>query len=76
MKMMIELTVFHLLLIRTEESQRLHELVALRDGYIGVIQLAGVLAVDVEPPVTLQDGLVEESGFGAEERLHNEAVVG
>lgn len=48
-----------LVAIRREERQRLHQLIALRDWDVAVVELTGGLAIHVEPPVTLEDGLVE-----------------
>lgn len=69
------ITIFHFLFVRGEEGEGLHELVALGDGYVGVVEAGGVFTVDVEPPVALEDGLVEERGLRAQERLHHQPVV-
>lgn len=50
-------------------------MIALRDWDIAVVELTGGLAIHVEPPVTLEDGLVEQSGLWTEEALHHQAVV-
>lgn len=65
----------HLLLVRREESECLHQLVALGDWYISVIQFLSILAVYVEPPVAFEDGLIEERGFRTEEGFHDETIV-
>lgn len=64
-----------LVAIRREERQRLHQLIALRDWDVAVVEFTGGLAIHVEPPVTLEDGLVEQSGLWTEEALHHQAVV-
>lgn len=50
-------------------------MIALRDWDVAVVELTGGLAIHVEPPVTLEDGLVEQSGLWTEEALHHQAVV-
>lgn len=62
--------------IRGEKCKRLHQLVALRYWYVGVVQTPGVLAVYVEPPIAFQYRLIKQRGLGAEERLHNKTIVG
>lgn len=62
-------------LVGGEESESFHELVALADRYVAVVEAFGGLAVDVEPPVALKDRLVEEGRFRAQETLHYQAVV-
>lgn len=61
--------------IRREERQSLHQLIALRDWDVAVVELTGGLAIHVEPPVALEDSLVEQRGFWTEEALHHQAVV-
>lgn len=68
--------ILHLFLVVREESERLHELVALGDGNVRIVETPCAGAVYVEPPVAFQNGLIEECGFRAEERLHHQAVVG
>lgn len=63
------------ILVRREEGQGLHQLVTLADGYITVVQALRGFAVHVEPPVALQDRLIEQCRFGAQEALHDQAVV-
>lgn len=64
-----------LVAIRREERQRLHQLIALGDWDVAVVELTGGLAIHVEPPVALEDGLVEQRGLWTEEALHHQAVV-
>jgi len=61
--------------VRREESERLHQLVALRNGNVAVVEFLGRLAVHVEPPVALEYGLVEQRGLGTQEALLRQTVV-
>lgn len=58
-----------------EESEGLHELVTLGDGDVAVVELFGRLAIDVKPPVTLQDRLVEKGRLRTQEALHDQPIV-
>lgn len=64
-----------LVAIRRKKSESLHQLIALGDGDVAVVQLPGRLAVHVEPPVALEDGLVEQRRFRTQETLHHQSVV-
>lgn len=44
--------------------------------HVGVVETARGLAVHVKPPVALEDRLIEDGGLGAQEALHDQAVVG
>lgn len=48
-----------LLIVGIEERQRFHQLIALRDWQVRIVQRLARLAVSVKPPVALQDRLVE-----------------
>ena len=63
------------LVVGREEGEGFHELVALGNRNVAVVQLPRGFAVDVEPPVALQDGLVEQCGLRTQEALHDESVV-
>lgn len=58
-----------------KECQCLHELVTLRDGYVTVVELFRGFAVDVEPPVTLQNRLVKQRWLWTEETFHDKSII-
>lgn len=64
-----------MIFVRREERQSFHQLVALANWNVAVVQAFRRFAVHVEPPVALEDRLVEQRRFGAEETLHDQAVV-
>jgi hypothetical protein len=72
----VEGCISRVFVVLVEVGQRLHQLIALRHGKVGVVQGLAALAVRVEPPVALQDCLVEQRALGTQERLHNQAVIG
>lgn len=59
-----------------EVGERFHQLIALRDGQIGVVERGAGFAVGIEPPVALQDRLIEECAFRTQERLHDQSIIG
>lgn len=63
------------LVVRGEERERLHQLVALGDGNVAVVQPLGRPAIHVKPPVALEDGLVEQCRLWAQEALHDEPII-
>jgi len=59
-----------------EVGKRLHQLVALRNGNVRVVNAGAGAAVHIEPPIAFEDRLVEECVLRAEERLPHQAVIG
>jgi hypothetical protein len=72
----VEGCISRVFVVLVEVGQRLHQLVALRHGKVGVVQGLAALAVRVEPPVALQDRLIEQRALGAQEGLHDQTLVG
>jgi len=58
-----------------EKRKCLHQLVALRYGYVAVVQLLGRFAVHVKPPVAFQYRLVEQGRLWAQETFLRQTVV-
>lgn len=50
-------------------------MITLRDGYVTVVELLRGFAVHIEPPITLQNRLVEQCRLRTEEAFHDESVI-
>lgn len=62
-------------LISREEGKRFHQLIALADWDVTVVQAFRRLAINVEPPVALQNCLIKQRRLWTQEALHYQAVI-
>lgn len=73
---LIPILLLLLAIVFGEVREALHQLVALRDGYIGVVDTCAGTAVHIEPPIAFENRLVEERVLRAQEGFAYHAIIG